>query len=73
MLSKERQENLNQFVLSKMIFYIHPLTTENRKRTNNGRLSLDITRWLGAGGGQIRVRKWATKNAFCFQCQQLTT
>lgn len=73
MLSKERQENLYQFVLPKMTFDIHPLTTESWERINNGRLSLDIARWLGAGGGQIQVRKWAAKNAFCFRCQQLTT
>lgn len=72
MLSKERQENLNQFILSKRTFYILPVTTESRETANNGRLSLDIARWLGAGGGQIQVRKWATKNAFFFQCQQLT-
>lgn len=48
---------------------ILPLAPENKKR--KVKLSLGRARWSRAEGGQIQIRKQATKTAFCLRCQQL--
>ena len=59
MLSKERQEKLNQFILSKMRFYILLLTPESKGIINNQKLYLDIAR---CNGQVLKVDKFRLEN-----------